>query len=150
MEQRSTRQRIAIRRAFEGAGRPLNAQEVLEAAKQYAPTLGIATVYRALRGLTEEGELTMVELPGEPPRYEPASLAHHHHFSCRTCGRLFELTHCVGDFAGLTPPGFVTEAHELVLYGRCESCAGPSRARPKERPRADERVTTPRRTGHRH
>ena len=42
--------------------------------------LGIATVYRNIRSLTEEGELSEVKLPGENPRFELAGHQHHHHF----------------------------------------------------------------------
>ena len=49
--ERSTRQRRAIREAFLEAGRPLSPQEVLELARKKVPSLGLATVYRTLKGL---------------------------------------------------------------------------------------------------
>jgi Fur family ferric uptake transcriptional regulator len=117
---RQTRQRQAIRRAFEDAQRPLGASEVLEAAGSHTPGLGIATVYRALKGLVEEGWLTPVELPGEAPRYEPAGKKHHDHFRCRRCDRVFEIA-CAVRLPKLR--GFVVEDHEVVLTGLCAQCA---------------------------
>jgi Fur family ferric uptake transcriptional regulator len=117
---RQTRQRQAIRRVFEDAQRPLGANEVLEAAGAHAPGLGIATVYRALKRLVEEGFLDSVELPGEAPRYEPAGKQHHDHFRCRRCARVFEVE-CSVRLPKLR--GFVVEDHEVVLAGLCPQCA---------------------------
>jgi Fur family ferric uptake transcriptional regulator len=127
--ERNTRQRSAIRQAIEQAGRPLLPQEVLQAAQQEAPGLSIATVYRNLRTLVDEGALRAVMLPGEVARYELAGIAHHHHFQCRQCQRVFEVEACPGDLASLAPPGFSVEDHDLTLYGRCSDCAAARRAR---------------------
>jgi Fur family transcriptional regulator, ferric uptake regulator len=120
--ERDTRQRRAIRLVFETSGRPLSTQEVLSAAHRHAPSLGLATVYRNVKALVEEGWLVAVELPGEAARYEPAGKRHHHHFRCRRCDRLYELPDCRTSVAR-APKGFVVESHELTLYGRCASCA---------------------------
>src|SRR5712692_188096 len=120
--ERDTRQRRAIRRVIEEAGRPLSPQEVLKVAQGHAPSLGIATVYRTLKGLVAEGWLIQVELPGEPPRYETATKSHHHHFQCRTCGQVYEIEGCPEDVQPLTPSGFLLEGHYMVLYGQCATC----------------------------
>lgn len=122
--ERDTQQRRAIRSSIERAGRPMSPREVLDAALPLSPGLGIATVYRTLRGGVEAGWLTQVELPGEPPRYESTGKSHHHHFLCRSCDRVYEIDGCPEGLRGLTPPGFSLEAHEVVLYGRCAECAG--------------------------
>jgi Fur family ferric uptake transcriptional regulator len=132
--ERNTRQRAAIREAIAQAGRPLLPQEVLDAAQAGAPGLSIATVYRNIRALLDEGEVQPVVLPGENPRYELAGHAHHHHFQCRACQRVFEVEACPGDLSDLAPSGFTVEDHDLTLYGRCKDC-GPVRA-PRTRSRA--------------
>ena len=119
---RNTRQRQAIRHVLAEADRPLGPQEILEASQMYAPGLGIATVYRTLKNLTNEGWLVSVELPGEPARYEIAGKAHHHHFRCRTCDRVYEINGCLSNLTQLTPRGFRLESHEVVLYGVCTTC----------------------------
>ncbi|MGH7583874.1 MAG: Fur family transcriptional regulator [Gemmatimonadales bacterium] len=123
--ERNTRQRGAIRRAFQRADRPLGTGEVLELARSEVGGLGIATVYRNIRTLVDEGWLTVVELPGEVPRYETNGKQHHHHFRCRNCGRVYEVPGCVSDLNEIVPPGFVMEAHDLVLYGQCADCSPP-------------------------
>lgn len=120
---RNTRQRAVIREVLEHADRPLGAQEVLTEAQRQMKGLGIATVYRTIKGLTEEGWLVPVELPGEPPRYELAGKGHHHHFHCRDCGKMFELEGCVENLKKLLPKGFKTTGHEVLLYGACAQCA---------------------------
>lgn len=121
--QRDTRQRRAIRDAFDAAGHPLSPKEVLDGAKQGVPGLGIATVYRNVKALQDEGWLVAVELPGEPPRYEISGKGHHHHFHCRACDRVYEVDGCPGNLLAVTPIGFKLERHEFVLYGLCSACA---------------------------
>lgn len=121
--ERNTRQRGAIRRAFQRADRPLSTQEVLDHARDEVAGLGIATVYRNIRTLVDENWLTPVELPGEVPRYEVKGKEHHHHFHCRQCDRVFEVPGCVGEMKSIVPRGFTLESHEVVLYGACAECA---------------------------
>ncbi len=120
---RNTPQRKAIEAAFAHARRPLSPREVQASAVARSPGLGLATVYRHLKAMVDEGVLTPVELPGEPPRYERRDLEHHHHFHCRACGRVFDMDGCLKGIDALAPRGFKVEAHEVVLYGRCAECA---------------------------
>jgi Fur family ferric uptake transcriptional regulator len=121
--ERLTPQRTAIQAAIAAAGRPLSPPEVLESARAGVPGLGIATVYRNLKLLLEDGAILPVHLPGEGPRYEAAGHAHHHHFRCRGCERVFDVDACPGDLRGMAPPGFAVEGHEITLYGRCADCS---------------------------
>jgi Fur family ferric uptake transcriptional regulator len=120
--ERSTRQRSAIKEALQTAGRPLLAQEVLELAGNTVPNLGIATVYRNLKAMVEDGSLRQVVLPGENPRFELGSHGHHHHFQCKHCQKVFDIHSCPSDLAMLAPKGFRVEDHDLTLYGRCKDC----------------------------
>ena len=134
--ERSTRQRSAIRTVIDAAGRPLSPQEVLETAQAEVPALSMATVYRNLKMLVNEGEIATVTLPGDSPRYESSEHAHHHHFQCTQCKRVFDVHACPGNLAQLAPKGFTVEHHELTLYGRCDNCTPlrkPGAARSKQR-----------------
>ena len=121
-DQRNTRQRAAIRHAFETAGRPLSPQQALEGAQAEAPGLGIATVYRNIKSLLEEGWLAPVDLPGAATVYERSGKAHHHHFHCELCSRVFELSGCIPQINRLAGRRFSVRRHELVLYGICAEC----------------------------
>lgn len=121
---RNTRQRDAIRRAIQEAGRPLSAAEVLSLADLHVPGLGVATVYRTLSAFLEEGSVVAVPIPGEPPRYESRDAAsrHHHHFHCGGCGRVFDVPGCPQGLDQLAPPGFSIRGHDLLLHGECSDC----------------------------
>ena len=119
---RRTQQRQAIRNALEEAGRPLSPQEILEKAQTSVPALGIATVYRNVKALVENGWLAEVTLPGAASRYEVADKDHHHHFHCRSCDKVYEVEDCPGDLQSLAPEGFRLERHEIIIYGLCASC----------------------------
>ena len=123
--ERSTRQRTAIRTVIDTAHRPLSPQEVLLGEQELVAAMGMATVYRNLRLLVADGAVQMVSLPGESPRYESSGHAHHHHFQCETCGRVFDVHQCPGDLKHLAPAGFLVRHHELTLYGQCADCHTP-------------------------
>lgn len=125
---RQTRQRRAIEASVLGAGRPLLPQEVLALAQREVPRLSLATVYRQLKALVDKGALRAVLLAGDPPRYEPLAHAHHHHFQCKACQRVFDVHACPGNLAQLAPAGFLVEDHDLTLYGRCADCTAPAAA----------------------
>ena len=120
--ERNTRQRMAIQQCIASAGRPLGPQEILGQAQSLVPGIGLATVYRNIKSMLEAGEIAAVLLPGGGDRYEIAGHAHHHHFHCRACDRMFEVHACPGDMRKLAPTGFALESHELTLYGLCRDC----------------------------
>lgn len=138
--ERSTRQRTAIRTVITAAGRPLARTASRTSCGASVPEIGIATVYRNLKLLLEEGAIQTVNLPGESARYETMHAAHHHHhhFHCVPCNRVFDVEGCPGAMEDMAPKGFVIERHELTLYGTCAECAERARkaAAPKRRPRA--------------
>lgn len=121
---RSTRQRLAIEDVLRAAGRPLSPGEILQSARASVTRLGLATVYRSLKLLVEEGQVRAIELPGESARYEMAHSDHHHHFQCNRCSRVYDVPGCPGDMRRLAPPGFTVEHHDVTLYGRCAACRG--------------------------
>lgn len=121
--ERNTKQRAVIREVLEEADAPLSPPEIFEAAKSRHKGLGMATVYRAVKSLVDEGWLITVDLPGESARYELAGKAHHHHFTCRKCRRVFEIHGCPGELSHLLPAGFRLETHDVVLGGLCANCA---------------------------
>ena len=91
-------------------------------AQQQVEGISIATVYRNLTTLVEEKWLSPVEIPGESTRYEVAGKAHHHHFKCNDCGKLYDLPGCTIDAKPKLPHGFRVTSHEFFLYGRCAEC----------------------------
>lgn len=122
---RRTHQRRAILRVLNDAAGPLTPQEIHREASAVQEGLGLATVYRNLGRLEDEGRIVAVHLPEDGTRYEPAGRGHHHHFRCRECEGVFELD---ADCPVSLPPeltlpgGFLVQDHALTLYGRCPEC----------------------------
>ena len=123
-DHRKTRQRAAICEAFEKVDRPLSPQQVLDSAQAEVEGLGIATVYRNIKTLLEDGWLSTVELPGGITLYERSGKPHHHHFHCDRCSRVFDLAGCIPKINRLAGRRFSVLRHELVLYGLCAQCKG--------------------------
>jgi Fur family ferric uptake transcriptional regulator len=121
-ETRNTRQKDAIRAAFVETGRPLSPEEALFYAQRSVAEMSIATVYRNLKAMVEENWLTAVQLPGEPPRYELAGKAHHHHFRCDDCRKVYEVEGCIPQLKAKLPRGFRAMNHDVLLYGLCAAC----------------------------
>jgi Fur family ferric uptake transcriptional regulator len=119
---RRTRQKDAIRVAFQSTGRPLSVDEATELAQQQVEGLSVATVYRNIKLLLAEGWLVAVEVPGQLPRYEVSGKEHHHHFQCMVCQRTYELNGCVVERKPKLPKGFRASGHEFFVYGTCATC----------------------------
>jgi Fur family ferric uptake transcriptional regulator len=119
---RHTKQKEAIASALKKKQQPLTIEEIHRMALSKVPSLGIATVYRTLKSLLEEGKIKLVQLPGQPLHYEEAHKGHHHHFCCTTCHGVFELEKCPKDIHQLAPRGFQVSDHEIILYGLCTQC----------------------------
>ncbi|MEM7165546.1 MAG: transcriptional repressor [Planctomycetota bacterium] len=119
-----TAQRQAIENAINAASGPLSPAEVLQAARVEVSSLSLATVYRTLKRMVTDGQLSTVDLPGQTPRYERALIAreHHHHFWCVNCDSVFDLEGCVEGLKKLLPSGFRMTSHEITLHGQCQSC----------------------------
>lgn len=121
---RNTRQQRIIRDILQTAQRPLNAEEVFQIARGTYSKLGIATVYRTLRRMTEAGVIAPVAIAGEGAYYEMSKPGHHHYFHCCYCRKVYVIEGCPGVIEQLTPMGFRHERHEIVLHGFCSDCNG--------------------------
>jgi Fur family ferric uptake transcriptional regulator len=123
LERRTTKQKEAIKSVLAGEVGPLLPDEIHGLALKAVPSLGIATVYRSLKSLQDEGLVCCVEIPGQAPRYESTDRGHHHHFHCRECHAVFDLEKCVEGIKSLVPPGFRVSDHEITLFGVCKACS---------------------------
>jgi Fur family ferric uptake transcriptional regulator len=122
---RRTKQREAIERAIAIAAGPLSPREILTRAAVEVPKLSLATVYRTLHRLLDEGLVASVSIPGHPDRWESAATAgHHHHFHCDRCDAVYNIPGCVPGVDQLAPRDFVVTGHELLLTGTCGRCRG--------------------------
>jgi Fur family transcriptional regulator, ferric uptake regulator len=102
-------------------------------------TIGLATVYRHLRTLQQQGLIRCRHLPNGEALYAPLE-RDVHHLTCLECGRSSELPLCpvgsvsVGEHL---PAGFQPLFHTLEIYGLCAGCAAPAAALPTREPTPD-------------
>ena len=122
---RNTQQRQIIESILQKTDRPLLPKELLTIAQTHLPTMGIATVFRALKDLVKEGVVHTVSINDDPLRYE-GKRAHHHHFKCTECNRVYDVFRCTGNIEQLVPSGFTLMEHEITLYGQCADCSSNS------------------------
>jgi len=123
---KNTRQRDAVAEVFFSTNGHISAEELyLKVAKAH-PSIGLTTVYRTLKLLTEAG-LAKERRFSEQGVYEKAEAdKHHDHLICTRCGRILEFKEpsiemMQEDVARRY--GFVVVDHKMELYGLCRSCS---------------------------
>jgi Fur family transcriptional regulator, peroxide stress response regulator len=102
------------------------AQEVYDEVRLARPHIGLATVYRILRHLAEQGIIKVWGYGSECARYDARTHRHDHAF-CTECGALIDvpieivLPTGILEAAALAT-GLEIGSHELRIYGRCKGC----------------------------
>lgn len=120
---RQTRQKHIIESLLREADGPLLPQEILGRAQKELPTIGIATIFRTLKKMVNEGDAKTVHIPGDNPRYEYIGPSNNHHFKCSECGCVSKVEGAPVNLENLLPEGFHLAGHELILFGRCADCS---------------------------
>ena len=101
------------------------AQELYAQLREQGNTIGLATVYRALQALVEDGEVDVLRSDDGEAAYRRCSTGHHHHLVCRSCGRTVEVegqdverwARSVAD-----AHGFSQVDHLVEVFGTCAAC----------------------------
>lgn len=129
---RNTWQREAVRASLAEARGFVSAQQLHQAIRDGGTSIGLATVYRTLAGLTEAGEADTLQSPeGESLYRSCATQGHHHHLICRGCGDTVELSATVVEEwtrrVG-AEHGFAEIEHVVDLFGLCSRCQAKQRA----------------------
>lgn len=104
------------------------AEELYRALAAQGEEISLATVYRGLRALAQDGLVGELQLGG-PSRYDPV-VEPHHHFFCRSCGGVVDILgpRVRAPRDGL-PPGFIAEGYSVIWKGICPACAQPKEGR---------------------
>lgn len=126
-----TQQRVRIYEVMqENADGYLTAGEVLAHLKARGVRIGLTTVYRSLKMMTEQGALRRYKGPGEGMCYQVARAGceEHFHLCCSLCGKTVHLDCEYAEKIDkhlLKHHGFQVDEGRTVLYGVCEQCRGP-------------------------
>ena len=127
---RQTSQKLEIKRFLEAnREREMTVAEISEALTQSGSGIGIATVYRAVKRLEEEGViLRMVNGTRGKTVYKycgDESVRNMHMIFCQGCGKNLSIPFDVAhrfESAVSEKTGFAVTDHQLLLYGLCPDC----------------------------
>jgi Fur family transcriptional regulator, ferric uptake regulator len=122
---RRTAQRVLVAEALASARRALSAQELYERIRNAHPTIGRATVYRALEQQVQDAMASRFERDGHVSAYIACDAEHHHHLVCTRCQRVEDLAEDV--IAPLLASvgrrhDFQVDHAALDFYGLCADC----------------------------
>ena len=123
---RHSRQRSAVLALLEELDGFRSAQDLHAMLRERGDSVGLATVYRALQALVDDGRLDVLRSPEGEAAYRRCSPSHHHHLVCRRCGRTVEVADPpVERWAAriAAEHGFVDVQHDLEVFGTCAPCA---------------------------
>ena len=105
-----------------------SAQEIHAELRRKGEHVGLATVYRHLQALSERGSVDAIrDASGETLYRQCGTTVHHHHLTCRNCGRSVEVEgRAVEQWAErvAAEAGFTDVGHTVELFGLCPECAG--------------------------
>jgi Fur family ferric uptake transcriptional regulator len=90
--------------------------------------VGLTTVYRHLQVLSEDGRVDAIrDTSGETLYRRCRTDAHHHHLTCRNCGRSVEVEGRAVELWAeqvAAEAGFTDVGHTVELFGLCPDCGG--------------------------
>jgi Fur family transcriptional regulator, peroxide stress response regulator len=138
-QKRATRQSEAVFQALQDDPTHPFADEIYHRVRKKLPRISLATVYRNLQRLVEDGKIRTVLLGERVARYDPET-SDHDHFVCESCGRVIDLfleRKRQVDLTSLANDGYIVTTHKLTVYGVCRVCTGHSETS------ASARVTIP-------
>ena len=123
---KATTQRIAICRfALRSRDHP-SAQRIYDEVKKVHPTVSLATVYKTLRILTEQGLIQELDLPESKARFD-SYVEPHINLVCLQCGRIQDFD----DSAAremvervAAKAEFMRTGQRIDIYGMCKTCRG--------------------------
>ncbi|MCL2653186.1 MAG: transcriptional repressor [Propionibacteriaceae bacterium] len=127
---RRTHQRELVTSVFDDTDQWLTAQQIHNKLAERGEKVGLATVYRTLAVLVETGGLDAIHAHGtgaNPPEwsYRRCSTQHHHHLTCRRCGRTVEIAAPpIENWAAYmaSTHGYTAIEHVIEVSGLCPTC----------------------------
>ena len=102
----------------------LSGQDLHARLRKGTSPMGLATVYRHLRQLQQQGQVRCRHLPSGEALYAPAE-RDEHHLTCVDCGRTSTLLSCPVHDVHLDTQqlgGFRPLFHTLEFFGLCDAC----------------------------
>ena len=121
---RVTKQRKAMLEVLSAAENPMSAEETYKHLLE--GVCDLVTVYRSLEQLERAGVVQLgVRENGTKVYCLSHGNDHHHHLSCRSCGRTERVDVCMGEELEKIGKsfGFSELSHVMELFGLCPECS---------------------------
>jgi Fe2+ or Zn2+ uptake regulation protein len=122
---RKTRQLEQVFKVLQGDHSHPFVHEIYRRVHKKLPRVSLATVYRNLHSLVDEGKIRTLLLDPRGARFDPET-SRHDHFVCERCGRVVDLFLRQArpvDLSFLATQGYVVTTHTLTVHGICQVCA---------------------------
>ena len=122
---RMTHQRETILQKLRSVTSHPTADELYDMVRQHIPHISIATVYRNLEWLVENGYAQKIEVSGRQKRFDGTPQPHYH-IRCLTCGKVDDVP--LEPVEGLNVrvahyTGYVVTSHSIEFTGYCPICS---------------------------
>jgi Fur family ferric uptake transcriptional regulator len=125
---RITNQREVILNELRAVKSHPTADELYTQVRRRLPRVSLATVYRNLEWLSEQGLARKIEVGGRQKRFD-GDISDHYHVRCQKCGRVADVEMdtldnpegCISQAFGFTVTG-----HRLEFTGLCAQCSNGS------------------------
>lgn len=126
-EHRVTKQRLAVSAALDQIDDFVSTQELHRILRNQGASVSLATSYRILQSMAEDGKVDVLRTPDGEAVYRRCTAAtHHHHLMCRNCGKTVEVeAPAVESWAGQVTAkyGFTDVNHIVEMIGLCAGCS---------------------------
>jgi Fe2+ or Zn2+ uptake regulation protein len=121
--QRTTNQRLKILEYLRGVKTHPTAEMVYLEVKKELPAISLATVYRNLNNMADEGRILRFEV-GKEYHFDSDTCCHQH-FVCRDCGRIIDVFQKeISEFAMRKVKGVKPDCVSIIYHGICRNCGG--------------------------
>ena len=131
-----TNARMAVLNVLEDHGGHMTSTDVLDAVEQGAPSVGRASVFRALDLLTQLAIIRPTYIgTSQTPTYVLLPDGHHHHIICTGCSSVFDFDDCgLSELTRRLSQQFDMHitGHLLEFYGVCAQCRAAAETPPDE------------------
>jgi Fe2+ or Zn2+ uptake regulation protein len=120
---KNTSQKIKIIGFLKNVKNHPTAESVYLEVRKDLPSISLATVYRNLNVLADNGDIVRLEINKE--FHFDGDTSCHEHMVCRNCGSIIDFFDT--DFSGSAlkkpcPNGFEPDCVRIIYYGTCKKC----------------------------
>lgn len=122
---RITPQRYAVLDVLASSSEHPSVESIYAKLVETFPTMSLATVYKTINLLKQEGEILELQFSDLANRYDGKKPFPHPHVICTDCGKIIDPSQL--DLEEITKKmmeetGFQIVAHRLDFYGICPAC----------------------------